>query len=507
MKARMLLLMLCTMITLPVPAWSGEPAHIGGGHWWTRFLILLLTVMFAAPAMVSAGESLKSTAEDQVGVEVTVYNSNLGLIKDTRNVALPKGEGELRFMDVAAHIRPVTVHVKSLNQPDGFSVLEQNYEYDLINSNKLLDKYVGKKIKIIDWNRYQDRKDVVDAVLMSNNQGQVYKINGEIYLGHPGVKVLPEIPENLIAKPTLTWLFNSATKKRHKLEVSYLTGNISWNADYVVVLNKDDSQADISGWVTLDNKSGATYQDAKLKLVAGEVNQVQPEPLALDEVRAYAARAPMKQEKRFKEEAFFEYHLYDLQRKTTVKDNQTKQLSLLEAHDAKTAKELLVYGLRTYFTRSYREQNPKQPVNVYIKFKNSKDNNLGMPLPAGTMRLYKADSEGGQQFIGEDNIEHTPKDEEIKLKIGEAFDVVAERKQTDYKQVTTRLHETEWEITLRNHKEENVTVGIVEPVYGNWSVIANSHPYKKEDAFTLRFDVDVPKDGEVKVKYRIRVGL
>ena len=216
---------------------------------------------------------MKSTLKDQTKVEVTVYNSNLGLVKEVRLLELPKGEGELMFMDVAQHIKPVTVGVKSLNDPDAFNVLEQNYEYDLINPQKLMDKYVGKKIKIIDWNRYKDRKEVVEAEVLSNNQSPVFKIDDQIYLGRPGYYVLPKLPENLIAKPTLTWLFENRGKKRHKLEVTYLTDNINWSADYVAVINKDDTKSDISGWVTLDNKSGATFGNAKLKLVAGDIHR------------------------------------------------------------------------------------------------------------------------------------------------------------------------------------------------------------------------------------------
>lgn len=464
---------------------------------------LCLVCLFLVSAVATAQSVSKSTIDEQIGVEVTVYNSNLGLIKDTRKVELPLGEGELRFMDVASYIMPVTVRAKSLNRPDDFIVLEQNYEYDLINADKLLDKYVGKKIKIIDWNEFQDRKDIVEATLLSNNQGQIYKINDEIYLGHPGYKVLPEIPENLIAKPTLMWLYDNKNKDAHNLEVLYLTGNINWKADYVVVLNKDDTSSDISGWVTLDNKSGTIYKEASLKLVAGEVHRAEERLEMLYALaEATKARAPS-----FEEKAFFEYHIYDLQRKTTIKNNQTKQVSLLEADGVKVDKELLVHGIRTYFTSSYTEVKQKQPVGVYIKFKNSKGNNLGMPLPEGIMRLYKKDDEGSLQFIGEDRINHTPKDEEVKLRVGEAFDVVAERLQTDYKRLTTRLYETEWEITLRNHKQEDIMVGIVEPLFGSWELISSSHPYKKVDAFTIKFEVKIPKDGEVKVKYRIRVGI
>jgi len=462
-------------------------------------------VFFWILAEASSAKTLsESGIDDQVSMSVTVYNNNLGLIKDTRNIALPDGTGELRFMNVAAHIMPVTVQAKSLNHPEAFSVLEQNYEYDLMNAAKLLDKYVGETIKIVDWNKFKDRKEVVEATLLSNNQGQIYKIGEEIYLGHPGYKVLPKIPENLIAKPTLTWLFENNTDQPHRLEVSYLTQNINWKADYVLALNAEDTQGDLSGWVTLDNKSGATYKDARLKLVAGEVHRVKEEQMDV----VYAARSKsMAAAPQFKEASFFEYHIYDLQRKTTIKDRQTKQVRLLEALGAGMKKELLVYGVKTWFTRKYTEQRPKQPVNVNITFENTRENHLGMPLPAGVMRLYKHDAAGSLQFIGEDRIQHTPKDETVSLKIGEAFDVVAERVQTDYRRITTMLHESEWEITLKNHKDTPVSVGVVEPLYGNWQVVSNSHPYAKKDAFTIRFDLRVPKDGEVKVRYRIRVGL
>jgi hypothetical protein len=453
----------------------------------------------------ATGEAIStSTVLDQTGVEVTVYNSNLGFIKDTREIHITSGEGELRFMDVASSIMPVSVHVKSLTNSERFRVLEQNYEYDLMDGKKLLDKYVGKTIKIIDWNKFQDRKETVEAVLLSNNRDQIFKINNEIYIGHPGIKVLPEMPENLIANPTLTWLYKNESGEAHNLEVSYLTGNINWKADYVVVLNADDTLSDISGWVTVDNKSGATYRNATLKLIAGEIHRAEQKDRVVRYVMEETAKAGAPQ---FEEKEFFEYHIYDLTRTTTIKDKQTKQLRLFEAASVGIEKEFLLYGVTSYFTGRYREGNPTQPVDVYVKFKNSKKNNLGMPLPEGIMRLYKMDEKGSQQFVGEDRIEHTPKDEEVTLKIGEAYDLVAEKLQTDFMQVTTRRYETEWEVTLRNHKGREVTVGLIEPLFGSWEVLKSSHAYRKVDAFTLRFDVKVPKDGEVKVTYRIQVGL
>ena len=475
----------------------------------------ILVSFFAASLVVTgvparAAESpaaVKSTAEDQAAVEVTVYNSNIGLVKDLRKVQVPAGRGELRFMDVASSIQPVTVSVRSVNQPEAFSVLEQNYEYDLMSPAKLLDKYVGKKVKLVEDRQYQDRKDVTEAVLLSNNNGPIYQVGGEIHLGYPGRVVLPEIPENLIAKPTLMWLYDNQGQPAQQLEVSYLTGNINWNADYVCVLNKEDNGLDLSGWVTVDNQSGAAYKDAKLKLIAGTIHRAEPPQLRSRRSEEYEMAKAASAADGFQEQGFFEYHIYDLQRPTTIKENQTKQIELLRASGAKAVKEMLIYGVQTWFTYRYEEQIPDQPVKVYVKFKNSEENHLGMPLPAGTVRVYKKDAQDKLQLIGEDNIKHTPKDEEVKLEIGEAFDVVAERKQTDYKQITSGVHESEWEITLRNHKKEDVTVGIVEPLYGNWSVISNSHPFEKVDAFTIRFNANVPKDGEVKVRYRVRVGL
>lgn len=468
----------------------------------------LIVALLMFPLEPGAQENaLVSTCEQQKGVEITVYNNNLGLVKDTRTIELPTERAELRFMDVASHIMPVTVQVKSLNFPKKFGILEQNYEYDLMDSKKLLDKYVGKKLKIIDWNKYQDRKEIMDAVLLSNNEGPIYSINNEIYLGHPGIQVLPKIPENLIAKPTLTWLFENTSEKAHDLEVSYLTQNIDWKADYVLLINTDDTSGDLSGWITVDNQSGASYKDARLKLVAGDVNRV------TDEARPapYAARGKFRAKdviiQGVEEKAFFEYHIYDVPRKTTIKDNQIKQISLLAGSGINIRKEFLVYGIQAYFTMQYTPETRKQPVNVYIKLKNSKENNLGMPLPGGIMRLYKQDSDGGRQFIGEDKILHTPKDEELKLKIGEAFDVAAQRIQSDFKQLSRFRYETAWEVTLRNHKDQEVSVGIVEPLPSSWEVVENSHSYSKLDAHTIRFDVKVPKDQEVTIKYRVRTGI
>ena len=470
----------------------------------TTLIYLVSLLLFNGAAFAAA---VTSTIDDQKAVEVTVYNSNIGLVKDTRQLKLPQGEGELRFMDVASSILPYTVHVQSLDAPDGLNILEQDYEYDLMDSEKLLDKYVGKDIKVLTFNKDGDKKEIVDATLLSNNNGPIYRINNEIYLGYPGTQILPQIPENLIAKPTLTWTYDNQNAGPQTVQVSYLTDNITWQADYIVVVNKDDTKANFDGWVTLDNKSGATYKNAKLKLVAGQVNRVQAVMDAVSSPRMAAGMMMAKAAFRpqFQEQTFFEYHIYDLQRKTTIKDNQTKQVDLLQADGVDIKKEYLVQSEgNDYFNNSNGEEAAKVPVNVCLKFKNSKENHMGMPLPSGTIRLYKKDTQGSLEFAGEDSIKHTPKDEDVEIKAGEAFDVVAERQQTDFQQ-NNRSFESAWEITVRNHKDSGIKVGIIESVNGDWKVLDSSVPYKKVNATTIRFDVDVDRNQEVKVTYRLRV--
>ncbi|MFH0984823.1 MAG: hypothetical protein V1882_04740 [Candidatus Omnitrophota bacterium] len=291
-----------------------------------RFAGIFLFLMSLMPVCGAAPVSLQqSTIEDQKGIEVTIYNSNIALVKDSRKLTLPAGEGELRFMDVASSINPVTVSARSLNFPNDFSVLDQNYEYDLISETRLLDKYVGKKLKILRWDETLSKKEEVEATLLSNNEGQIYQIGKEIYLGYPGTKVVPSIPENLISKPTLTWLFTNKSAKAHELEVSYLTGDLSWKADYVATLDGSDKSLDLSGWVTIDNQSGTVYRNARLKLVAGDVNRVSEPLYARKGMRAEMMMDAVAAAPQFEEKAFFEYHIYDLQRRTTLKDKQTKQ--------------------------------------------------------------------------------------------------------------------------------------------------------------------------------------
>ncbi len=444
---------------------------------------------------------LTSTLKDQQDVAVTIYNSNLGLVKDTRLIHFKPGVHELKFMDVAAKIDPTTVHIKSLINGSSLNVLEQNYEYDLLSPQKLLEKFVGQKVQLATVNPETKKEEIVEATLLSTQGGNIFQIGDKIHIGHYGRVLLPKIPENLIAQPTLVWMLENRLSKPQKLEASYLTSGINWKADYVAVLNKLDAMADLTGWVTIDNRSGATYQNALLKLVAGDVHRVQGE-MKMDYARSMVAEKAASPQ--FKEESFFEYHLYTLDRRTTIKDNQTKQMTLLDANQVPLRKLFIFTGSPQYYYYQMNQGTSKQKVGVFLELENTKKNNLGIPLPKGTMRVYKEDKDGSLQFIGEDRIDHTPKDEKFKIKIGEAFDVVGERIQTDYKRLGPNLFEVAFEVSLRNHKKEGIKVLVEEPIPGDWEMLSNTHPFEKLSAHLIRFDVPVTKDKEVKVKYRIR---
>jgi hypothetical protein len=471
-----------------------------------RFVIVAACLVLLLCPFVRGGEAQGpvSTVDDQRGVEVTVYNVNVGLVKDVRHISLGAGVQELKFMDVASQIIPSSVSIRSLSGSKGFSVLEQNYEYDLLSPRKLLDKYVGKQVKLLTRNPYTDKEEVVSARLLSNNEGiPVFRIGDEITFNHPGRVIFPELPENLISKPTLVWLLDSPGGGGRTIEALYLTNGITWRADYVAVLDAKDERAALEGWVTIDNKSGAAYRDAKLKLVAGDVNRVRAETKrekAMAAADVMAAQAPQ-----FREEGLFEYHMYTLERKATIKENQTKQISLLDAGHIPVKKEFIYRGIANYYQNRYPERVTTHKVAVFVEMQNRKEHHLGMPLPKGVVRVYKQDGDGSLQFIGEDAIDHTPKDEKIRIKLGNAFDIAATRKQMTWERIAKDTIETSFEVSLRNHKKEDVTVKVEEPLSGDWRLLESSHPHKKEDAHTISFDVPVKKDQEAKLTYKVRI--
>ena len=461
-----------------------------------------------ATITAAQGEALTTTATDQTSLSLTVYNSNIALVRDVRNIRLGAGVSDVHFMDIAATVNPATVHFRSLSEPSRVSVVEQNYEYDLLEPEKLLRKYVGRDVTLVRTRQSggTTTQQEVTARLLSYNTAPVWQINGEIVTGLQADHIrFPELPGNLYSRPTLIWTLENTGAQQHSVEASYLAGELAWNADYVLTVTRDDRAADLDGWVTLRNNSGTGFRNASLQLVAGDVNRVRQELRragAQDMASGgrAAAAAPMAQE------AFSEYHLYTLGRRTSINHAETKQVSMLGATSFPVQKRFVVNG-QSYYYRN--EQNPgspiKDPVQVFYHFKNEQSAGLGMPMPAGTVRVYQADSQGGTQFVGEDRIDHTPKDETINLKIGHAFDVVAERKQVDFEKIAPNVYEMEYEVVLRNHKTSPVTVEVNEPLGGTWRMIRSSHEATKTDAWAAQFSVPVAADGAVTLRYRVRI--
>jgi hypothetical protein len=457
-----------------------------------------------APAV--ARQSDKSERES---VAVTVYNQNFGVVKDTRRLRLARGLVELSFKDVSANIEPETVQLHSLTSGARLQVLEQNYRYDLLSPSKLLEKYVGKPITVYRYDEKTGTEEKKAAEVLSVEGGVTLRIDGEVTTASSGASApwryaFPEVPSTLLEAPTLVWLLDS-DRAEQRVELTYLTQNLNWHADYVLKLSADDTKADLNGWVTLDNKSGTSYENAALRLVAGDVNRVQPPGVVLrDEQEDYdSVEGPEKPQ--FHGEGLLEYHLYTLQRPTTLLDKETKQVSLLSAEAVGIAKKLVLNGQQYFYRGRYGQLATNEKVGVFVEFQNSEKNQLGLPLPKGTVRLYKADTTGSLQFVGEDAIDHTPRDEKLSLKVGEAFDVVADRLQKDWSQVSNCVAEGSFEVELRNHKDSAVQVEMNEPAGGDWELLSQSQPSVKVDAATFRFDVKVPARGSSKVSYRVRV--
>ena len=455
----------------------------------------------------TAAADQSTTLSDQTDLAVTVYISNIALVRDVRELQLPRGNFRLKFMDIAATVNPATVHFRSLTEPDKVGVLEQNYEYDLLEPAKLLNKYVGKEVTLV--RSYMDngstKREEIKATLLANNNGPVWKIGNDIVTGGYSESYrFPEVPANLYERPTLLMSLENSGSTKQKIESSYLAGNLSWNADYVLTVGRDDKAADLDGWVTVINNSGTAFRNARLQLVAGDLNRL-PQATRYRAAEMITDGVAAKAAPQFQQENFSEYHLYSLGRRTSVEDKETKQISLLEGTGVPVEKLFVVNGQNFYYHNAQNPGSPlKDPVMVFYKFKNEEKAGLGIPLPAGNVRVYQKDSKGGLLFIGEDHIDHTPKDEFITVKIGNAFDVVSERKQTDYKSLGSRMWEMEFEITLRNHKDTPVTVQVNEPIGGDWEMQSSSYKFTKTAAFAAQFDVPVKANGASVLKYRIR---
>ncbi len=461
------------------------------------------------PSAHAAVREVPSTLSDQKSVAVTIYNENLALVKDTRSITLEPGENRLALREVSGRMRPETALLRSLSHPGSLTLVEQNFDFDLLSPAKLLEKYVGRNVRVVRTHPTTGAESIETATVLAANNGVVLKIGDRIETGLPGRIVYDGVPANLRDRPTLVTELHSARPGAQTVELSYLSGGLSWKADYVAELNAADSALDLNGWVTLTNQSGTAYPNARLQLVAGDVNRVR------DEFKAAAmtgkmARAEAPAARQMAQEALFEYHLYTLQRPTTIADNQTKQVALLGSGGVPVTKELVFQGSDYYYRSSVGGIGQKMKVGVFVLFENRESSRLGMPMPKGVVRVYKKDSAGNAQFIGEDSIDHTPKNEKVRLKLGDAFDVTADKKQTDFRRRdpgnnASYVFESSYEIVLRNAKKEPATVIVREPVPGDWTMLEETQRHAKVAAGTAQWQIAVPAEGSATLRYRVLV--
>lgn len=470
--------------------------------------LVLGGMCWIATAQAAIVEEKTTNQADQVELALTIYNDDLALVKDQRKVNLTAQINRLAWRDVSARIRPETALLRSLSEAAGLRLIEQNFDFDVLTPQKLLEKNVGNAVTVIKTNPVTGLETRETATVLSANAGVVLKFADRIETGVPGRLAFASVPDNLRDRPTLVMTVDNARAGGSNLELSYLTGGLSWRTDYVAELSANEDRMDINAWVTLTNQSGVSYPNARLQFVAGDVNRVM-ENLREDTVRsgvmlAQAAKAPVAQEN------LFEYHLYSLARTTTLGDQQTKQVALLSAAQIPVRKSLEFRGVEYYYQGSYGDLGKKLKAGVYIEFEN-KGAGLGVPLPKGIIRLYKKDKAGNAQFVGEDTLDHTAKNETVRLKLGDAFDVYAEKKQTDFQKVSagrnTSVYESAYQIDVHNAKSEAVMVKLFEPVPGDWQVITESAAHTKPNANTALWQLRIPAESNVVLTYRVRVRI
>ena len=472
--------------------------------------LLILLPLSSASAMPETAkknsEEIVSSLNDQTSVAVTIYNQDLALVRDARKITLKPGQQTLAFREVSANIRPQT----ALLAAPGLRVLEQNFEYDLLTPQSLLEKYVGQKVMLVKSHPTTGEETEQEATVLSSGSGTVLRVGDHIESGIPGRLIFPAVPENLRDRPTLTMLVDSKTTEAQPVVLSYLTGGLSWQADYVAELGADDTSLDLNGWVTLKNESGATYENAQLKLVAGDVNRVRERMQPTRMMARGAVLAESAMDSGMSEESMFEYHLYTLGRPTTIKEKQSKQVALMQADSVQVKKEFVLDGQNYYYSNKAGDLGKKMKVGVFVELKNSKEAGIGQPLPAGIMRVYKKDSSGSLQFVGEDRIDHTPENETVRLKLGDAFDVTADKKQTDFKKLSgfsryNYAFESAFKMVLKNAKDEAVTVRVQEPLPGDWEMVEESAPHVKESASTAVWRIKVEPKSSTVLTWRVKV--
>lgn len=431
-------------------------------------------------------ETILST-KDIIDMNITVYSSGFGLVKDSRKVNLEKGLNSISFSNVSAQIQPETTLLKGGN----LKILEQNFNYDLISRDSLLNKFINKEITVIKTNPANGAETEEKAIVLSTVNGTILKIGNRIETDYPGRFIFSNVPENLKEKPTLTIDVFSEKKEQIPIEISYLTQGMSWEANYVAKLNDHENLLSLNGWVSMTNNSGVDYINANVQFVAGNVNRIQKLQKHMRSAKATFTEMNSSFDSAMVEENLMDYHLYSLERKTSILSNQTKQLSLFTAQNIPVIKEYSFKNiLPTYINKQNFFQNDNANVNIIID--NSKKSNLGKPLPAGTIRVYKDDSKNRVFFVGEDKISHTPENENIRLFIGQAFDITAKKKQIKFSKIGD-ISEAEYEITFKNSKDTLEHIVFSQFFSNNdFKILTSNIPYKQNSASEYIWNVEIP---------------
>jgi hypothetical protein len=428
----------------------------------------------------------------------------------------------VRYADATARVEPDSVILRDPAGKHSLQIWEQNYRNDPVTQELLLSLFEGKTIDFQNLrlkDNTQTRELIPGKIIRSgyvpggNPEQPIIEVNGKLQFALPGTPLFPDLGDDTVLKPTLNWLLQSDQPGKFDAEVSYITGGFTWEADYNLVSPEKGDTVDLIGWVTMNNQSGKTFHDAKIKLMAGDVNKIQPQLMDGLRFRTAAISGMAGNAPAVTEKAFDEFHLYSLARPTTLLDRETKQVEFVRATEVK-APVIYVYdgaesGYRFYGglnqDRGYGTQGNKK-VRVMREFVNAETNHLGIALPKGKLRFYRRDADGQMEFVGEDMIDHTPRNETIRVTTGNAFDLVSERKQTNFRVDTSDkwLDET-FEIKLRNRKKEPVEIRVVEHLYrwNNWEITQKSDDFKKTDSQTIEFRVPVKPDEERTVTYTV----
>ena len=456
---------------------------------------------------------------------ITVYNENFGVVRDTVSLDLKAGLSNVSYSGVTAQLEPESVILRDPSGEVALSVVEQSYRGDPVDQQRLLQMFEGKTIRFL---KVVEGKEVIESgkiirapsVVMTKNQygnpqqkhlEPIIEVDGELQTRLPGTPLFPSLGDDSVLQPTLSWKLHSDKQAAFDAQLSYLTNGMSWKSDYNLVLPEKGDAVTLTGWVSIENNTGKTFEDAKIKLIAGDVNKVEPPQLARREKVYAMAMADSVAAPQVEEKKFDEFHMYSLPLATTLRDRETKQVEFVRGENVQTTKLYVYEGLKASYrggmnlNQNYG-QNAQPDVAIYRELENKDKNGLGVPLPAGRMRFYRMDDDGQLEFTGENTIDHTPKNETIRVYLGNAFDIVGERKRTNFYKHPSRdmLRET-FEIEIRNRSEEAVTVKVVENLFrwSNWEIQKPSQEFEKTDAQTIEFPVTVKADGTATVTYTV----